>query len=210
MYDNPDHDWVAVIYPQTGAVRLHRDLESAQQTISWRSWPNYIFKNRNALKAWSHLDLEVLWVLIYQFTEWRHPRTALGPFLETDHHAPDCGTEELLDRMWDMIQRRCDRVLGPMGSEVRRKTFYEINLDYLRPLAENVAVYKATFNRQARTILSELVSRGKRYYEEEEFRLMMNELVASRTLKTKQDPFLIFQYYRPTFIDYGIVSRGGQ
>lgn len=215
---------MAVIYAQTGAVRLFEDLESARLYVNPSSWHKCIFRNSWELKAWSQEDLVDLWAIIYDHSAWgllppkrkfvmpgeaAKGKTHVGPLLESDvAPAEGLSWDELAASLWDMIQRRGDRVhrLRPTG--VKNKDHYDIDLDYLRSLTVDAGIFKATFNKQQRAILSEFMRRGRRYYLLGEIKTMMYEIVANRQMKTKQDAFLIFQYYRQDFISKGAMTVG--
>jgi hypothetical protein len=64
------------------------------------------------------------------------------------------------------------------------------------------------YNKQAKTVFVALLENGRQFLTEEDIKKLIYSLVAERKLLTKQEPWVIFQYYRPQFIKDGYVIRG--
>lgn len=95
---------------------------------------------------------------------------------------------------------------GHVAANTKPKHNYAIALDRVK--AAKAAGYVG-YPRQAQQILNALIARDKAISLESDLEQMMNELVANRTIKTKQDPWRLFQFYRPQFIDDSLIQRGG-
>src|SRR5690606_7036716 len=87
------------------------------------------------------------------------------------------------------------------------KDHHEIKLGLINDLVESGEI-KSKYNKQAGILLRALLDNGKQFLLEEEIKKMILGLVVSRELKTKQEPWVVWQYYRPQFIKDGYVLRG--
>jgi hypothetical protein len=88
------------------------------------------------------------------------------------------------------------------------KENYQLRVVDMTKLSSDEEAFKNKYNKQARTVFQALLDTGKEFLTEEEIKKAIYRLVAERALKTKQEPWVIFQYYRPQFIKDGYVIRG--
>lgn len=89
------------------------------------------------------------------------------------------------------------------GKQVQRH-LYEFNN---KKIAEKVETWR--YPRQARIILKAVLATGTAHHTEDDLQKLMLNLIATGQLKTKQDHWRIFQYYRPQYINDGFLIRGG-
>lgn len=89
------------------------------------------------------------------------------------------------------------------GKQVQRH-LYQFNLKFI---AEKVETWR--YPRQARIILKAVLATGSAHHTEDELQKLMLNLLSTGQLKTKQDQWRIFQYYRPQYINDGFLIRGG-
>lgn len=211
MYDTvlPPTEWIVVFYPRTGALRLHPSLDAAQHHLSKPAWPLNIYRSPLDFKhRHDHFALEDFWEKVYKNCLWRFPKYAIGTLEEWEPRGPDLPTEEFSYKLWEFFQAVGDRVAKLSIHQTKSRFHYELHLDKMKRLVYDEVEFKNTYNKQQRAIFSRLCEFPSPYLLEDEIRKMMFELVAARRLKTKQDPWLIFQYYRPQFIKDGFISRG--
>ena len=142
------------------------------------------------------------------FVDWEleHILICLPPLYDPMPTVLDTG-DKALD-VWELFLTVGDRVgfkQVTTAAGTKPKENYTINLDAIK-------VVKAggyySFPRQAQQILDSLIHAGLSYYKEADLERHMADLVASRTIKTRQEPWRIFQFYRPQFLDAGLVERG--
>jgi hypothetical protein len=210
MYELPQNEWVVIFYPQTGIIRLCPTLDFAKHTLS-KSSSQFIYKSPSDFRArHDHHSLEKFWVAAYRNAAWRLPRTATGSLDSYQVTPPDTSTEEFSKLLWQMFQDIGDRMTAPTIKEDRTKDHYELKLGMMNDLASDEETYKKKYNNQARTVFSALLDNGKQFLSEEEIKIIILGLVSSHKLKTKQEPWIIFQYYRPQFIKDGFIIRGRQ
>lgn len=203
------NEWIVVFYPTTGALRLHPSLDAAKHSISPHSWPLHIYRSPLDFKhRHDHFALERFWNLVYKNCLWRMPRLALGNLEDWEPQGPDLPTEEFSYKLWEFFQAVGDRVTKLSIHKTKSRFHYELHLDKMRKLASDEVLFKQTYNKQQRVIFTRLCQMQSPYMMEIDLKKMMLELLASRLLKTKQDSWLIFQYYRPQFIKDGFISRG--
>lgn len=208
MPELPINEWIVIFYPRTGAVRLCPSLDYATQTLSSKSAAQHIYKSPNDFRTrHDHHSLESFWVLLHKHVSWGFPKTAVGSLENYSQQPPDVGTEEFCKLFWNFIQDVGDRLVAPQQEVQRSKEHYELRLSKMKELIESED-YKKTYNNQARTVFETLYQENKQFLVEDEIRSLILGLVAARRLKTKQDPWVIFQYYRPQFIKDGFIVRG--
>jgi hypothetical protein len=111
------------------------------------------------------------------------------------------------DELWNIAIERGDHVktLNPGRSALNE------DKDAYRHYPNLLKDKKQTFDwypKQARIILETIIRSLPERFLEEDIRQVITNLVASGKLKTKQDPFYVFQYYRPRFIEDGFLTRG--
>jgi hypothetical protein len=207
----PIDEWIVIFYPQTGVARLCPSLDFAANILSSRSaFASHVFKSPNDFRVrYDHTKLEECWKLLYKSTAHYLPKTAIGKLDDHSPEPPDCGTEEFAKRFWSFIQDVGDRLSTPrmqvMGTP---KHNYQLRLADMDKLYEDTEAFKNKYNKQARCVFTALLNEGKEFLTEEEIKKVIYRLVAARELKTKQEPWVIFQYYRPQFIKDGYVIRG--
>lgn len=206
-----ENEWIVSFYPQTCSIRLFPTIEAARQQLSIHGFATNVFKSPlDFQKRFDHFQLEAFWIKIIENSDWRWPRLAKGPRLE-DHEreVPDCGTEAFSHLLWSLIQRVGDRVVRLSVSQTRSKDHYELNLQKMRELVK-LEGFNKLYPKQCRVIIERLSKYESPYQLESELERMMKNLIVQGTLKTKQDPWLIFQYYRKQLMDDGLFSRGGE
>lgn len=209
MSELPQNEWIVIFYPQTGIARLCPTLEFAKHQLSEAAALRHIYRNPNDFRArHDHAFLEACWKLAYKNAAWSFPKTATGQLADHSPTPPDCGTEEFCKLFWDMLQDIGDRMVAPTIKVERTKEHYELRLGEMKKLIEDEETYKKTYNNQARTVFEALFNTGRQFLSEEEIKLLILNLVSERRLKTRQKPWVIFQYYRPQFIKDGFVIRG--
>lgn len=208
MSKSPINEWVVIFYPQTGIIRLCPTVDHAEQMLSKASVLQHVYRNPNAFRQrHDHHTLETFWRAAYKSAKFYIPKTAIGNLEGFGPTPPDVGTEEFCRQLWDLMQAIGDRVEAPTQEVQRSKEHYELKLDKMRELVADPE-YKKVYNKQARTVFEALLAEDKQFLIEEEIREIILSLVAQRRLKTKQEPWVIFQYYRPQFIKDGYVIRG--
>lgn len=207
----PDTEWIVVFYPQTCMIRLFPTVEAARQQLSKTGFYTSVYKSPLEFqKRFDHHDLEKIWVTICKNTDWRWPKYAKGPRLEEhDYLVPDCGTEAFTHLLWALIQRVGDRVNRLSVTQTRSKDHYELNLPKMRALVASED-FKKAYPKQCRVIIERMSRYESPYQLESELQRMMKNLLATAQLKTKQDVWLIFQYYRKQLMDDGLFSRGSK
>jgi len=208
-HELPIREWVAIFYPTTGAVRLCPSVDFAKQSISASSFNKHLYKSPNDFRQrHDHATLENCWRLLHKHVSWQFPKTAIGSIDSYSDVPPDTGTEDFCNLFWDFIQDVGDRLQAPQVKTDREKDHYELVIGKMTALVNDLEVFKLTYNKQARTVFKALLDTGKQFLTEEEIKKLIYGLVAQRQLKTKQEPWIIFQYYRPQFIKDGYVVRG--
>lgn len=202
-------EWIVVFYPQTSAVRLHPTLEAARQHLSRTGFAINVHKSpMDFQKRYDHATLVKFWKELCKTANWRWPKYAMGPRLtEADLDPPDLGTEAFSKELWNLIQRVGDRVIRLSVAQTKSKDHYELDLKKLRALVED-PTFKDKYPKQCRVIIARMSKYESPYQLEEELQRMMRNLVASAELRTKQDSWLIFQYYRKQLMDDGLFARG--
>ena len=206
-----DNEWIVVFYPQTCAVRLFPTIEAARQQLSIAGFVSNVYKSPiDFQRRFDHHQLEKFWVTICKNAEWRWPKYAKGPRLQPqDYEFPDLGTEAFAKELWALIQRVGDRIIRLSTSQTRSKDHYELNLTKMRELVASED-FKKMYPKQCRIIIERLSRYESPYQLESELERMMKNLFISGILKTKQDSWLIFQYYRVQLIKDGLLNRGGE
>lgn len=207
----PDAEWIVVFYPQTCAIRLFPTLDAARQQLSVAGFYSSVYKAPlDFQKKYDHHQLEAFWTKICKLAEWRWPKYAKGPRLTPqDHEIPDLGTEAFTKELWNLIQRVGDRIIRLSVTQTRSKDHYELNLTKMRELVASEG-FKKMYPKQCRVIIERLSRYDSPYQLESELERMMKNLFVSGQIKTKQDIWLIFQYYRVQLIKDGLVTRGSE
>jgi len=206
----PLREWGVIFYPTTGAARLCPTLDFARRTLtSDSSFKQHVYKSANDFRIkFDHAMLESCWRKAHETARWRLPKTAIGNLDEYKPVAPDCTTLELAELLWEMLQDVGDRLTAPRMETTKTKENYEFKLGDIHALISDEEKFKEKYNKQARTVLSAIYENRQQFMNEEQIKKLIYELVASRALKTKQKPWVIFQYYRPEFIKDGYIVRG--
>jgi hypothetical protein len=207
-----EDEWIVVFYPRTSALRLYPTLEAARQQLARTTFATAVYKSPlDFQKRFDHHTLERFWRELYNIATWRWPKYAKGPKLEeVDAIPPNLGTEAFTHELWKFMQRIGDRVIKLSVCQTRSKDHYEINFNKIKSLMADEEKFKDSYPKQCRIIIERLSRYESPYQLEEELQLMMKNLVAFGHLKTKQDSWLIFQYYRKQLMDDGLISRGGE
>lgn len=210
MHELPLREWIVIFYPTTGAARLCPTLDFARGTISGSTFLKHVYKSPNDFRVkHDHMTLEKCWRLLYKTAAWRFPQTAIGALEDYSAEPPDVGTEEFAKLLWEFIQDVGDRLVAPqMNMTVKVKENYELKLGKMKELIDDEKAFKETYNKQARTVFQALFEIGEQFITEDQIKKTIYTLVAERRLKTKQKPWVVFQYYRPQFIKDGYVIRG--
>lgn len=208
MHELPQDEWVVIFYKQTGATRLCPTLDFAKHTVTSPHMYDTIYKSPGDFRQrHDHHTLENFWRAVYKNAAWRVPKTATGSLERYEETPPDVGTEEFCKLLWQFMQDVGDRLVKAAVKGDQSKDHHEIKLGLIRELIESGEI-KAKYNKQASILLAALLDYGKQFLLEDEIKRMILGLVASRELKTKQEPWVVWQYYRPQFIKDGYVLRG--
>ncbi len=206
-----DDEWIVVFYGQTGALRLHPSVDAARQhSVATKN----LYKSPKDFQIrHDHFTLEAFWRKAYEFASWRfscRTKPTDYPLTEADATPPDCDTERFSRELWAFMQKIGDRVTRLSVNQTRSKDHYQIDLKKLRSLIADEAAFKAAYPKQCRIIMERLAKYDSPYQLESELNRMMINLVATAQLRTKQDPWLIFQYYRVQLIKDGFIQRGNE
>lgn len=208
----PLKEWIVIFYPTTGVVRLCPSLDFAHnQAGSPATIAKHVYRNPADFRArHDHATLEKAWVEVYKFVNWRFPKTAIGKLEDFDITPPDVDTETFCKLLWEFAQAVGDRLSTPRLGADKTKQNYQLKLGDMRVLMENEKLFKEKFNNQARIVFTALFDNDEELLTEDRIKKIIYRLVADRQLKTKQEPWIIFQYYRPEFIKSGYMIRGRQ
>lgn len=211
MTDSTVDDVVAVIYPQTGALRVYANMALAKMHVAPSELARYGMRSALDLKrTFAHDRLEVIWRKLFDHMVWGMPKSAVGPApTGLDLDPPDCGTDLLADQLWDLMLRVGDRINQVTTTQRQSREEYQIYHDKIRALLADEEAAKA-YPKQCKQIMSALLDVKEEFVHESRLKKMMSELVVYGGLRTKQDPFLIFMFYRKRLIDGGLLSRGGE
>lgn len=116
--------------------------------------------------------------------------------------------KDLAYLLWEVIMVYGDRVQGVPDSP-EQDDRYTIFIDKLKANAE----LKPKWNmkqKQARQLLQMLLLNGHGAVREPELQAMVKNLVKTGVLKTKQDPWRVFMFYAPQFMDHGYITYPGR
>lgn len=208
MHELPRDEWVVIFYPQTGSTRLCPTLDFAKQVLTSVHSHKHIYKSPGDFRyRHDHHALESFWRALYKSSSWRVPPTATGVLDDYEETPPDVGTEEFCNLLWKFMQDVGDRLVQPAIRIDKTKEHYELKISAIGELVESGEI-REKYNRQASLVLTALYENGKQFLLEDEIKALILRLVADRQLKTKQEPWVVFQYYRPQFIKDGYVIRG--
>ncbi len=213
MSELPLNEWIVIFYPQTGATRLCPTLDFAHNHLKTFVKTN-LYRNPNDFRVkHDHGFLEQCWRTVHsRHTEYT-PKTATGSIEDHSYDPPDVGTEEFAKQLWQLLQDVGERLSVPLtgGSKndvTATKENYEFRLGDMSKLIDDETAFKGLYNNQARTVFEALWRKNEQFLDEYEIKKLIYTLVANRELKTKQKPWVVFQYYRPQFIKDGFVIRG--
>jgi hypothetical protein len=203
-------DVVAVVYPQTGALRIFATQSLAKMHVAPTELARYGMRSALDMKrSYAHDKLETIWRKLHEHMVWGMPRTAVGPApQESELTPPDCGTDLLADELWALMLRVGDRVTEAATIQRADRSQYHVRRDKIALILDDEEALKA-YPRQCKLILTALYELKDEFVHEDKIKRMMTELALYGGLKTKQDPFLIWQYYRVQLVKDGLVSRGG-
>lgn len=211
MSELPLNEWIVLFYPQTGATRLCPSLDFAKSHC--RS-PVNVYKSPNDFRVkHDHSFLEKCWKIIYSRHAQQLPKSATGSIDDYTEVPPDTGTEDFVKLLWQFLQDIGDRLATPESGGAKNDTTatkenYELRLTEMSKLINDVEAFKYKYNNQARMVFETLYRGEKQFLDEDEIKKLIYTLVANRSLKTKQKPWVVFQYYRPQFIKDGFMIRG--
>jgi hypothetical protein len=211
MTDSAVDDVVAVVYPQTGALRVYANMALAKMHVAPSELARYGLRSALDLKRnFAHDRLEALWVKLFEHMVWGLPKTAVGPEpADSEKSPPDCGTDLLADQLWDLMLRVGDRITQATTTQKQSRDQYQIFTAKIAALLDDPEACKA-YPKQCRQILGAMRDLKDEFVHEDRIKRMMNELVTYGGFRTKQDPFLIFAFYRKRLIDDGLFLRGGE
>lgn len=208
----PTREWIVIFYPQTGATRLCPSIDFAENTVSSRaSFATHAYKSPKDFQTrHDHLTLEKFWSAAYKNAKWSLPKTAIGKLDDYPETPPDLTTEVFAKQLWELLQDIGERMRVARLDTFSNKTKenYELLLGEMKKLIDDEVAFEEKYNNQARIVFTALFDNGKQFLNEEEIKQVIYAIVANRTLKTKQKPWVVFQYYRPQFIKDGYVVRG--
>lgn len=211
MSELPTREWIVIFYPTTGATRLCPTLDFAKNYVNGVTFVKHGYKSPADFRArHDHHSLEKMWKELHKSRQWAMPKSAIGKLEDYSPEPPDVGTEEFCKLFWEFLQDVGDRLTTPQmsGTKAQTKEKYELKLSKMTELMNDEEAFKEQYNNQARIVFRALVEHGKQFLNEDEIKRIIYGLVVNRSLKTKQEPWVIFQYYRPEFIRDGYVIRG--
>lgn len=209
MHELPQDEWVVIFYPRTGSLRLCPTLDFARHTVSSQHSEKHIYKSPGDFRQrHDHHTLENFWRAVFKQASWHLPKTATGSLEQYGETPPDMDTESFVKRLWQFMQDIGDRLSTPSIKSDKSKSHYEFKLGLMDALSKNEEDFKEKYNNQARTVFMALLNNNEQFMDEDDIKNLILRLVADRKLKTKQKPWVIFQYYRPQFIKDGFVVRG--
>lgn len=210
MYELPQNEWVVIFYEQTGATRLCPTLDFAKQQIASKTAKQVIYRNATDFKTrHDHMALERFWSVAYKNAKWALPKSATGSLRDYEPTAPNTDTVNLAALFWQMLQDIGDRLAVARVKTDTPKEQYEFKLGAMNDLRADEENYKEKYNNQSRILFEAILENGKQFMTEDEVKKLIYTLVANRELKTKQEPWTVWQYYRPQFMKDGYVLRGG-
>ena len=203
--------------PQTGATRLFHSFNLAQE---W--FPNAQFVTRptdflriNNYKG-EFIPLPYQYNAMFGWGAKRLLRLDENTYFNQDkeilvapHSFHQLDESEQLDMLYKLAWSIGNLVLRPPRSthpdsapsaQAVLKQGFVVDLDK----AKTASTIKE-LPKQARCIAQGLFTNKYDFYTEAEMRAFMLELVASRTLKTQQDPWRILRYYRKALADHGVL-----
>lgn len=213
MSELPLNEWIVIFYPQTGATRLCPTLDFAHKHLKTVVTTN-LYKSPNDFRVkHDHNFLEKCWRTVHARHTDYMPRTATGSIEDHSYDPPDTGTEEFARLLWQLLQDVGERLSVPETGGSRNditstKENYEFRLADMSQLIGDEEAFKLKYNNQARIVFEALWHKNEQFLDEDEIKKLIYMLVANRSLKTKQKPWVVFQYYRPQFIKDGFVIRG--
>ena len=213
MSELPLNEWIIIFYPQTGATRLCPTLDFAHNHLKTVVTTN-LYKSPNDFRVkHDHAFLEKCWRTAHERHSDYLPKSATGRIDDHEYDPPDCGTEEFARRLWQLLQDVGERLSvpstgGSKNDSTATKENYEFRLGDMTALISDEDAFKDKYNNQARTVFEALWHKNEQFLDEDQIKKLIYTLVANRALKTKQKPWVIFQYYRPQFIKDGFVIRG--
>lgn len=196
-FDRHQWDWQIKQGPDQknwAYVSIYPSREHALQRYSQLTVDRYAFYSEEDIRNY--------------FVEWEldHILICLPPLYDPMPEVPDTG-DKALD-VWELFKKvgdYCGFKTVTKAAGTKPKENYLISLDAIA-IAKAAGYY--TYPRQAQIILDTLLAAGQSYYREAELNALMHDLVARRIIKTRQDPWRIFQFYRPQFIDAQLIERG--
>jgi hypothetical protein len=212
MSELPLNEWIVIFYPQTGATRLCPTLDFAYNHLKTVVTTN-LYKSPNDFRVkHDHAFLEQCWRTVHERHSDYLPKTATGQIDDHSYDPPDCGTEEFVKLLWQLLQDVGERLSVPNtgGSKndvTATKENYEFKLGLMSELIFGED-FKNTYNNQARIVFQALWEKNEQFLDEDQIKKLIYTLVANRQLKTRQKPWVVFQYYRPQFIKDGFIIRG--
>lgn len=209
-YELPEREWVVIFYPNTGMARLCPTLDFARNTVAASTFDRHVYKSPNDLRVrHDHFALESAWKTLHKSASWKLSSTAIGRVEDYPETPPDLPTEEFAKQLWEFIQDVGDRLkVVNLDTTIKVKENYELKLGPMGKLIGDWETFKKTYNNQARAVFCALYEYQEQFLTEDQIRKIIYNLVVERKLKTKQEPWIIFQYYRPQFIKDGYVIRG--
>ena len=202
MQDLPTDEWVVIFYPQTGATRLCPTLDFARNVVtSISTFNTNVYKSPNDFRVkHDHKFLEKCWRKLWERSWQGVPKSATGSLDGYSPEPPDVDTETFVKEFWKFLQDVGDRLRQVQVKTDRKAEHYELKLGPMNDLVSDPEAFKEKYNTQARTVFSALLNNGRQFLEEDDIKKIILRLVADRVLKTKQEPWTVFQYYRPQFI----------
>jgi hypothetical protein len=208
LYELPLNEWIVIFYPQTGATRLCPSLDFAKNYIKSSSMTS-IYKSPAEFRSrHDHHFLEKCWTVLYKRSLEGLPKSASGILDGYSETPPDVGTEQFVKLFWQFLQDVGDRLQAPSTGAGLTKDNYELKFPLMHALASDEKAFKLKYNNQARRVFTALLENGRQFLQEDEIRRVVYGMVVDRELKTKQDPWTVFIYYRPQFIKDGYIVRG--
>lgn len=208
-YQLPHNEWVVIFYPQTGSTRLCPSLDFARNFLTSAASMSNVYRSPADFRSrHDHHSLEKFWLVARKSAAFHLPKTASGNLDDHPVEPPDVDTETFCKLLWQLLQDIGDRLETPIIRTEKTKEHYEFKLQLMRDLVEDPQAFKELYNNQARTVFTALLDSGRQFMSEEEIKRLIFGLVGDRKLKTRQKPWVIFQYYRPEFIKNGHVIRG--
>ena len=147
-----------------------------------------------------------LYVIYENCYAWCNERKPIPNTFVTPRQAWDMlDTKQVADSIWVLGRELGDRTTRiPKVQEGDGKPTSAAYVVDLR-MAQAILASKKDLVKQARQLIQVLVNEGYDFYTKTEIRRVLNSPKACQTIKSRQDNWRIFRYYRPILKDLGVL-----